>query len=101
MIKKEEFVNSIKKTQNVPMPWYSVEKRMPIGAVSSRGQGLTREDWDETLVWMVEEQDMQEPDPVMREKILNYLAEQFPPERPHFIGDTGIKPDLNKRMEHN
>ncbi len=64
-------------------------------------QGLTREDWDEMLVWMVEEQDMLEPDPVMRERILDYLAEQFPPERPHFMGNTGIKPNLNKLMEQN
>ena len=49
-------------------------------------QGLTRDDWDETLVWMVEEQGMQEPDLAMREKILDYLAKQFPPDRPHFTG---------------
>lgn len=49
-------------------------------------QGLSRADWDETLVWMVEEQGMQEPDTEMRDKILDYLAEQFSPARPHYTG---------------
>ncbi len=52
-----------------------------------RQQGLSRADWDETLIWMVEEQGMQEPDTKMRKKILDYLSEQFPPERPHFRVD--------------
>jgi cytochrome c len=47
-------------------------------------QGLTRDDWDELLVWMVEEQGMQELDSAMRKKILDYLSEQFPPERPNY-----------------
>ena len=49
-----------------------------------RQQGLSRTDWDETLDWMVEEQGMQEPEPQIRTKILDYLSAQFPPERPHF-----------------
>ena len=47
-------------------------------------QGMTRDQWDETLVWMVEEQAMQEPPPELRELILDYLAAQFPPHRPHY-----------------
>jgi hypothetical protein len=47
-------------------------------------QGLTRDDWDELLVWMAQEQGMQEPGPEMRKKILDYLSQQFPPERPHY-----------------
>lgn len=47
-------------------------------------QGLTREGWDETLTWMVEEQGMPELDPELRKIILDYLAEQFSPERPHY-----------------
>ncbi len=37
-------------------------------------QRLSREDWDETLVWMVEEQDMPQPDPEERKIILDYLG---------------------------
>ncbi len=37
-------------------------------------QRLTREDWDETLVWMVEEQGMPELEPAERELILDYLG---------------------------
>lgn len=38
-------------------------------------QGLTRESWDETLDWMVEEQGMAEPDADLRKIILDYLSE--------------------------
>lgn len=37
-------------------------------------QGLSRESWDETLDWMVEEQGMVEPDDEMRTLILDYLS---------------------------
>ena len=37
-------------------------------------QGLTRESWDETLDWMIEEQGMVELDAEMRTIILNYLS---------------------------
>ena len=37
-------------------------------------QRLSREDWDETLVWMVKEQDMPQPDPEERKIILDYLG---------------------------
>ena len=46
-------------------------------------QGMTLDQWDETLVWMVEEQAMPEPPTELRELILDYLATQFPPDRPH------------------
>lgn len=47
-------------------------------------QGMSRERWDDTLEWMVEEQGMSELDPKTREVILDYLAEKFPPERPNY-----------------
>lgn len=40
-------------------------------------QGLKREDWDELLDWMVEEQGMYEPEPDERALILDYLAQNF------------------------
>jgi len=40
-------------------------------------QGLTRESWDETLEWMVEEQGMAEIEDEMRVLILDYLSEQL------------------------
>ena len=40
-------------------------------------QGLDRESWDETLVWMVEEQEMGTLDPEERKLILDYLATHF------------------------
>ncbi len=50
-------------------------------------QGLSREAWEDTLDWMVAEQGMPEPPPVLREQILNYLAQVFTPERPYFTPD--------------
>jgi len=47
-------------------------------------QGLTREDWDEMLVWMVDEQGMPEIDPPDRELVLDYLAIHYGPDRPNF-----------------
>lgn len=40
-------------------------------------QGLTRESWDETLDWMVEEQGMAEIEDEMRMLILDYLSDQL------------------------
>jgi hypothetical protein len=37
-------------------------------------QRLSRDVWDETLVWMVEEQGMAEPESAERETILAFLA---------------------------
>jgi len=37
--------------------------------------GISRESWDETLDWMVEEQGMAELDADMRKIILDYLSE--------------------------
>jgi len=42
-------------------------------------QGLTRDSWDETLVWMVEEQGMPELEPAERDLILDYLAQNYGP----------------------
>lgn len=47
-------------------------------------QGKNREDWDETLDWMVEEQGMPELPPEDRETILDYLAEHYNTGRPNF-----------------
>lgn len=47
-------------------------------------QGKTREGWDETLEWMVEEQGMPELPPDDRETILEYLAEHYNTDRPNF-----------------
>jgi cytochrome c len=43
-------------------------------------QGLSREFWDETLTWMVEEQAMPELDEEDRTMVLNYLATNFGPD---------------------
>lgn len=47
-------------------------------------QGQTREGWDELLQWMVEEQGMQPIPEQDRETILDYLAEHYNTDRPHF-----------------
>ncbi len=45
-------------------------------------QRLSREDWDETLVWMVEEQGMPEPEPAEYARLLDYLGAYLSPETP-------------------
>lgn len=40
-------------------------------------QGLSREDWDELLLWMVEEQGMAELSGEVRDKILGFLSTHF------------------------
>lgn len=52
-------------------------------------QGQSRERWDKTLDWMVEEQGMAEPGPRNREVILDYLAEHFGAEGGGGSGDAG------------
>ena len=47
-------------------------------------QGLSREDWDDLLVWMVEEQGMPEFDEEERKIILDYLATHYNVDRPNF-----------------
>ena len=42
-------------------------------------QKLDREAWDETLIWMVEEQGMPELEPARRRLILNYLSTHIAP----------------------
>ena len=44
-------------------------------------QGLSREAWDETLDWMVEEQGMPELDPEEHELVLDYLTHFYGPDR--------------------
>lgn len=47
-------------------------------------QGLSREGWDELLVWMVDEQGMSEIDEPERTEILDYLAAHYNEDRPNF-----------------
>lgn len=47
-------------------------------------QGQTREGWDELLVWMVEKQGMEPIPEADREIVLDYLAEHYNTDRPHF-----------------
>ena len=47
-------------------------------------QGLTREQWDELMVWMVEEQEMEPIEEGALAVILDYLAEHYGPDRPNF-----------------
>ena len=47
-------------------------------------QGMTRDQWDETLDWMVEEQGMAELNGPPRDQILDYLSAVFSPDRPFF-----------------
>ncbi|MDG4647836.1 cytochrome c [Roseibacterium sp. SDUM158017] len=47
-------------------------------------QGQTREGWDDLLRWMVEKQGMQPIPDADREAILDYLAEHYNTDRPHF-----------------
>ena len=43
-------------------------------------QGLSRERWDETLEWMVEEQEMDPLEPEERALVLDYLSNFITPE---------------------
>ncbi len=47
-------------------------------------QGLTRDGWDELLVWMVDEQGMHVIEPEERDKILDYLSTHYNIDRPNF-----------------
>jgi len=47
-------------------------------------QGQTREGWDELLVWMVDKQGMQPIPEEDRAVVLDYLAEHYNTDRPHF-----------------
>ncbi len=45
-------------------------------------QRLNREVWDETLVWMIEEQGMPTPEPADYTRLLDYLGAYLSPEAP-------------------
>lgn len=47
-------------------------------------QGQTRQGWDDLLQWMVEQQGMQPIPEDDRKEILDYLAEHYNTDRPHF-----------------
>jgi len=57
-------------------------------------QGLSRDDWDETLDWMVEEQEMEALEAEERELILSYLSQHFGVDhRPRHVQDApGFRP---------
>jgi hypothetical protein len=42
-------------------------------------QGMSREAWDRTLIWMVERQNMADIQGEPRDIVLDYLAKAFPP----------------------
>ncbi len=50
-------------------------------------QGLTREQWDELLDWMVDEHEMEPIQGSVRTTVLDYLAEHYGPDRPNFPGN--------------
>ena len=47
-------------------------------------QGMTRDNWDELLDWMIEDQGMGEPDDEDRNEILNYLAAYYNEDRANY-----------------
>ncbi len=65
-------------------------------------QGLSRSDWDETLDWMVEEQEMAPLEGEERELILSYLSEHFGvdhrPSRPGAAPGT-LRPAVQPMMQ--
>jgi len=50
-------------------------------------QGMTRKQWDETLVYMVEEHGMAPLAPPLLDRILDYLASAYSPDRPNWNPD--------------
>lgn len=46
-----------------------------------RRGGFTRQQWDDLMDWMVNQQNMQPLEPDERKIIVDYLAEHFPPRR--------------------
>ncbi|WP_119420207.1 hypothetical protein [Desertibaculum subflavum] len=49
------------------------------GTALVKAQGMGRQQWDDTVSWMVEKHKMPEPDPATRGLVLDYLAAVFPP----------------------
>lgn len=47
-------------------------------------QGMTRDNWDELLDWMIEDQGMGEPDDEDRKEILDYLAAYYNEDRVNY-----------------
>lgn len=50
-------------------------------------QGLTWEQWDELLDWMIDEHEMEPMEGSARTTVLDYLAEHYGPDRPNFPGN--------------
>ena len=49
-------------------------------------QGMTRDEWDETMTWMTERHGMPEIQGADRDLILDYLAKHHPPKAPARAG---------------
>ena len=49
-------------------------------------QGLTREQWDELVDWMEEDEGMDPIDGALRSVVLDYLGEHYGPDRPNYPG---------------
>ncbi len=52
-------------------------------------QRLSREVWDETLVWMIEEQGMPAPESADYARLLDYLRTNLSPEAPRYARRSG------------
>ncbi|MEJ2122881.1 MAG: hypothetical protein P8Z76_19720 [Alphaproteobacteria bacterium] len=56
-------------------------------------QGLTRQSWEETLIWMYEEQEMPRLEPEEEKLVLDYLAKYVGPEaQKERLQERGILP---------
>jgi len=51
-------------------------------------QGMTRTQWNETLIYMVEEHGMAPLGPPLLDRILDYLAAVYSPDRPNWNPDS-------------
>ena len=49
------------------------------GLAIVKQQGMTRNQWDASIDWMIERHGMAKPDQAERDVILDYLVSQFPP----------------------
>ncbi len=47
-------------------------------------QGLTKKDWEDTLEWMADEQEMDPLDPETQKIVIAYLAKHYGTDRPNF-----------------
>ncbi len=64
------------------------------GTALVKAQAMHREQWDDTLNWMVEKHKMASPDTATRNLVLDYLAATFPPRPQQQRG--WVNPFLNR-----